>query len=364
LRKIITFLVLIISFPSTFAQINNQKENENNNFEEVYAFQSDFLVPTESLLQSEPYSIRYNEKLKEILFEGLPDYFDIQYFSTPSFDTERVLVINKGKIFYNIAKQSIWGTFYKEITDTTDTIKIEDKIKVDRYTNKISDEFAELLNKLYRLSISKARYLIFTPDELNRLVIGNDGTSHSFSIFNNGIKEGTTWSPKTDSRMFRLVEIHKGLIKVIKRSTSNSEIVLPNKLEKDIKKLIDEINLSDLDFEKETINTIKDTIVSHLNKHLPINKLIDNGYNYVAEDLIFTISNGKIKKVKEQEAYYDRDYSKFRNWFNNIFDKKVSKHYKRALKNLDLTYLNLELDLKVYIDFILDKENHTLKTRK
>jgi hypothetical protein len=366
LVKFIIFLALIISFSSTFAQIDNQLENEkNNNFEEVYGFQSDFLVPTESLLHSEPYSINYNKKLKEILFEGLPDYFDIQYFSTPSFDTERVLVIRKGKIFYNIAKQSIWGTFYEEITDITDTVKIEtDKIEVDRFTNKISDEDAELLNKLYRLAISKARYLIFTPDELNRLVIGNDGTSHSFSIFNNGIKEGTTWSPKTDSRMFRLVEIHKDLIKVVKRTTSNSEIVLPNKLEEDIKKLIDEINLSDLDFEKETINTIKDTIVSHLNKNLPIKKLIDDGYDYVADDLIFTISNGKIKNVKEQEPYYDRDYSKFRNWFNNFFDKKVGKHYKRALKNLDLTYLNLELDLKVYIDFILDKDNFTLKARK
>ncbi len=206
--------------------------------------------------------------------------------------------------------------------------------------------------------------MIFTPDELNRLVIGNDGASHSFSISNNGIKEGTTWSPDTDSKMFRLVEVHKGLIKVVKRTTSNSEIVLPNKLEEDIKKLIDEINLSDLDFEKETIGSIKDTIVSHLNKNLPIKKLIDNGYTYVADDLIFTISDGKVKKVKEQEPYYDKDYSKFRNWFNNLFDKKISKHYKRALKNLDLTYLDLELDLKVYIDFELDKEKFTLTAWK
>lgn len=307
----------------------------------------------------------YNSKLKEILFKGLPDYFDVQYFSTPSFDAERVLVIRKGKIFYHIAKQSIWGTYYKEITDRTDTIKIKtDKIEVDRFTNKISEENAELLNKLYRLAISRARYLIFTPDELKRLVIGNDGTSHSFSISNSGIKEGTTWSPDTDSRMFRLVEIHKDLIKVIKRTTLNSEIVLPSKLEENIKKLIDEINLSDLDFEKETSSKIKDTIVSHLNKNLPIKELIDDGYSYVADDLIFTISDGKIKKVKEQEPYYDTDYSKFRNWFNNLFDKKVSKHYNRALKDLDLTYLNLELDLKVYIDFELDKKDFILTKRK
>jgi hypothetical protein len=367
LIRIIIFLALTISFSSAFSQIDNEENNNNflDDFEEVYGFQSDFLVPTESLLHSAPYRIKYYEKIKEILFAGLPEYIDIQYLSKPSFDTERVLVIRKGEIYYNIAKQSIWGTYYKEISDRTDTVKIElNKIKVDRYTNKISDENAELINKLYRLAISKARFLIFSPDELNRLVVGNDGTSHSFSISNNGTKEGATWSPDTDSRMYRLVEIHKDLIKVVKRTASNSEIVLPSKLEEDIKKLIDEINLSDLDFEKETIGTIKDTIVSHLNRSLPIKKLIDDGYTYVSDDLIFTISEGKIKKVKEQEPYYDRDYSKFRNWFNNLFDKKVGKHYKRALKDLDLTYLNLELDLKVYIDFELDKENFILTTRK
>lgn len=364
MAKIITLLAIIIFSPA-FAQIENiEDSNFSNDFEEVYGFQSDFLVPTESLLHSAPYSIKYDRKLKEILFKGLPDYFDIQYFSTPSFDTERVLVIRKGEVFYHIAKQSIWGTYYEEITDITDTLKIKgEEIEVDRFTNKISDKDAELLNKLYRLAISKARFLIFSPDELNRLVIGNDGTSHSFSISNNGTKEGTTWSPDTDSRMFRLVEIHKELIKVVKRTTSNSEIVLPNMLEENIKKLIDEINLSDLDFEKETINTIKDTIASHLNKKLPIKELIDDGY-YVPDDLIFTIRNGEIKKVKEQEPYYDRDYSKFRNWFNNLFEKKVGKYYKRALKDLDLTYLNLELDLKVYIDFELDKENFMLTSRK
>lgn len=363
--KNIIFLAFIISYSSTLAQIDNEAENNYIEFKEVYGFQSDFLVPTQSLLNSRPYKIKYTKKIKDILFSGLPDYFDIQYFSTPTFDTERVLVIYKNEIFYNNAKQSIWETFYKEITDTTDTFKIEtNRIEVERFTNKISDKDSALLNKLYRLAISNARFLIFTPDELDRLVIGSDGTTHSFSIFNNGIKEGSTWSPDKDSRMFRLVEIHKDLITIVKRTKSNSEIVLQDKLVEDIKKLIDEINLPDLDFEKQTISTIKDTIVNHLNKNLPIKKLIYNGYNYVADDLIFTIKNGKIKKVKEQEPYYDSDYSKFRNWFNNLFDKKVCKHYKSALKNLDLTYLNLELDLKVYIDFILDKENFTLKSRK
>lgn len=359
LLKITLFLISIISFTSVLAQ--NKK---NTNFEEIHGFQSDFLVPTKSLLNSDSYAVKYNQKIKEILFNGLPEHFDIQYFSTPSFDTERVLVIHKRRIFLNIAKQSIWGTFYKEISDKTNRVKIKNRvIEIDRYTNKISNDDAELLNKLYRLAISKVRYLIFTPDELKRLVIGNDGTSYSFSIFNNGKKEGTTWSPEPGSRMYRLVEIHKNLIQIIKKTTQNTEIVLTNKLEKDIKTLIDEISLSDLNFEKETISTIKDTIVSHLNKHLPIQKLIDDGYNYIADDLIFTISNGKIKKVKPQETYYDTDYSKFRNWFNNLFDKKVNKHYKRALKQLDLTYLNLELNQKVYIDFALNKETLKLKSQ-
>lgn len=363
--KILTLLALIISFTSTFAQVENDDSFVVlDDFEEVYGYQSDFLVPSESLLHSAPYRIKYYKKLKEILFAGLPEYIDIQYLSKPSFDTERVLVIRKGKIYYNIAKQSIWGTYYKEISDRTDTVKVGlNKIEVDRFITKISKEDAELINKLYRLALSKARFRIFTPDELKRLVIGTDGTSHSFSISNNGTKEGTTWSPNPDSRMFRLVEIHKDLIEVVKRTTSNSEIVLPNKLERNIKRLIDEINLSDLDFEKETINTIKDTIVSHLNNNLPIKELIDDGY-YVPDDLIFTIRNGEIKKVKEQEVYYDRDYSKFRNWFNNLIERKVNKHYKKALKDLDLRYLNLELDLKVYIDFKLDKETLILTSRK
>lgn len=357
MRKL--FLVLLLFFVNTTikAQIEDDFEDE------IFVNQSDYLVPTESLLNSYPYRIRYVNKIKEILFNGLPQYFDIQYFATPSFETERVLIIRKNKIYYHQAKQSIWYHYFEEINGKENNSSKSKEVVVKKYKNDINTSDAKLIKRLYRAALSKARFRIFTESELNNLIISNDGTTYSFSLSDYGISEGQTWSPKKDSRMYRLVEINDDLISIVKNTNENDIITLPSNLKKRIKKLIDEINLSDYNFERHTLHKVKDTIIKHLNQNVDFDKLEKIKYLSVGDDFIYTIKKGKIKRIKLQEVYYDQDYGKFVNWFNNVFDKDASKEYKKALKNLDLSYLNLELNLKVYIDLMYDKETRLLKER-
>ena len=354
MKNLLLSFLIIFACTTTKAQIESEKE--------VFANQSDYLVPAESLLNSYPYRIKYMEKVKEILFNELPEYFDIQYFVTPSFETERVLIIRKNKIIYHKAKQSIWKNYYKEFTEKSVKSK-KNKIAVEKYNCRINNDDNKLIKKLYRTVLSKARFRIFTENELQNLVIGNDGTTYSFTLFDYGATEGKTWSPKKDSKMYRLVEINNDLIKIVKNTSENDTIVLSSNIKKRIKKIIDEISLSDYDFENQTLKKIKDTIISHLNKNVNFEKLIKMKYVSVGDDFIYTIKNGKIKNIKLQEVYYDRDYGKFRNWFNNLFDKNASKEYENALKNLDLRYLNLELDLKVYLDLTYDNKTKMLVER-
>lgn len=350
MKKLIFILFLLLLSLTTKAQTEDSYELQK----EIFDRQSDYLVPAQSLLNSDLYEIKYNRKIKEILFNGLPEYIDIQYFVTPSFEAERVLIIRKNKIYYHQAGKSIWSNYYQEINNKSNKLEKAVTIKVKKYKSNINEDDVKLIEKLYSAVLTKARHRIFTENELNNLIGGNDGSTYSFSLSNSGIKEGTTWSPDKNSKMYRLVEINNELINAVK--LANETIELSVSLKNRIKKLIDETNLSDYNFEKNTISKIKDTIINHLNKNLDFKKLINMKNVSVSDDFIYTIKKGKIKRIKLQKTYHDRDLGKFSNWFNNLFEKNASKEYKKALKNLDLSYLNLELNLKVYIDLTFDNK--------
>ncbi len=227
-----------------YCQENRKNEVDKlNSIEFVQSNTSEFLVPPVSILNNSHFRVNYQKKIREILLDGIAEHFDIKYVSMPSFELENALVISDRDIYYNITKEHIWGTYYKELVDTTGKVRLKrKKVKVEKYRNKISKKDAILLKKLYRSAISKTRYLVYTPEQLKWIESGLDGTNYSFSLKNNGKMEGTTWSPKKGSKMFRLVEIHKSLIQVLLDSKQKSEIVLPNDLITKINNLILDIN--------------------------------------------------------------------------------------------------------------------------
>ncbi|WP_151894057.1 hypothetical protein [Patiriisocius marinistellae] len=356
--------ILLYSTLSLGQTVDDLQEYLDNvdKVEPVYSMQSEFLVPDESLLNSDAYQIRYYQKLKEILFEGLPNSYDTRFLSLPSFHEEEVLLLRNDTLYYNTVNIKIWHVHYNEILDNKPELDtVDEKIKLEKHIGKLSNNDAELLKKLYRAVLSKARYRIFSPEEMNRLVVGNDGTSYNFSISNYEQKDGSTWSPKKDSKMYRLVEIHKKLIQTLKESRENNQILLKEKLQNKIKTLIDEVNLSEFEFEKNTVRKVKDTIVSHLNKNFPTKRLAESmEFDYVADDFIFTIENGKIVSVNFQEVDYE-GYSEKELIEIKSQENKLLNEYKKALSNLDLRYLNLELNLKIYIDLTYDDTDYILK---
>jgi len=353
------FILLNLLFTGLYAQNEGfkNKPQAKNDYSTIYP-QYDYLTPPKGSLNSRIYEHRYDQILQKILFKGLPEYFDVQYYSSPSFGAEKVLVVRKGVIYYNVANKNIWSTYYHDIMSNSNLNGIEkNKLLVKRYELQILDKDAQLLEKLYRAVLSKTRHRIYKPKEMNRVALGNDGTTHLFSIHNLGIKEGEIWSPKEGSRMHRLVRIHEKLIEIITKNETNQILKIHQSLRIETTRLVNDLNFVTLSFEKNTIDSIKDTIVKHLNEYADIKKLMNQGY-HVADDLVYKIRKAKVRTIKSQENYYG--YSEFRNWFNNTFVKDIRNVYKKELKNLDFGYLNIDLNLDVYLDLELDKKNFKL----
>jgi len=319
----------------------------------VYSNQSNHLVPLRSILDSDNYKIGYNLFLKKILFKEAFDYPDIQLLSQPSFNPENLLQIKKEKVLFFKPKNSIWSFFYRKKNDIPVWKQnYLDSIKVQKYSCNISKKSNKLIKKLYNVSIEKTRYRFFTEEEMKmQYTFGNDGETYTFSVANIGVKSGKIWSPKKENRMGRLVAINKELTRLVVNSNRNDTIEFSNLYTNKIKKLIDDIILSNEKEEKSFIKKIKDTIVNHLNKHLDINEKAYNRRRAYESNFIYKIRNGKIKTLKVQSDY-NKTNENFLDWWDNLFYRKTTpiKMYKKALKNLDLSYLNLELNLKVYID--------------
>ena len=146
-------------------------------------------------------------------------------------------------------------------------------------------------------------------------------------IKNNGNRNGTDHQTKALSKMI----------------SSNEIVTLINALGLDPKS--QEIDLKDLRYGKIIIMTDADVDGSHIRALLltffnnrPFNKLIENGYVYLAQPPLFKINKGSkgiyIKDEKELESYIIKNNQEF---------KKLKKGSKEFIKELDIKKTNMNI---------------------
>ena len=100
---------------------------------------------------------------------------------------------------------------------------------------------------------------------------------------------------------------------------------------------------------------LKDTILVYLNAYIADNKLKNDWCYY--DDLIFTINaRGKIVKIKppREDSWIEDKIWEFES-------RSCRRAYKKELKKLDLSYLNLKSKIKINIELEYDKEKNILK---
>ncbi|WP_394759678.1 hypothetical protein [Flavobacterium sp.] len=183
----------------------------------------DHLEPVEGVFFMYDFQVEYYPKVREILFDGLSDNPEIRYLIMPSFSGEKVLDINKdfasGKYFINfqVAEPSVWNSIQSD----------KKEVKVKKIKKEISAKDTELIKTLFKKAILTVKY----P---NKEMNGLDGTNYYFASSN---KSGTIWSPKSGSKMSKLVEIANGIVEFSKNEKTdfNEEFVVK------IKMLIDEL---------------------------------------------------------------------------------------------------------------------------
>ncbi len=169
--------------------------------------QSDHLEPANSIFNIMDYQFEYYSQVRNILFKDLDDNPEFRFLVMPSFSPEKVLNIGlnhetkKYFISYHIGNKSIWYSENKE------------KIKVIKRKKEISQESVELIKELYKIAISKTKYI-------EKDYFGFDGVTYYFSINDHGQKTGITWSPTEGTIMAELVLIGNEIIKMTEEKES------------------------------------------------------------------------------------------------------------------------------------------------
>ncbi len=100
---------------------------------------------------------------------------------------------------------------------------------------------------------------------------------------------------------------------------------------------------------------LKDTILFYLNDYIAENKLQNKWCYY--DDLILTVkSSGKITKIipPREETWFEDKIWQFES-------RKCRKVYKKELRKLDLSYLDLKRQIKVNMGLNYDKDTNRLK---
>ena len=163
----------------------------------LFTIAQNHLLPVQGYFDTYPHRLEYFPVIKKVLFENLSETPSVQFIVTPSFSPEFVVQINQqGDKFilnYNIAKESIWYS------------KKRNYVKIEKFKKEIQNDVALKLIELYKLCIYQTKY---EEEE----IFGLDGTNYYFTIFDNGLKSGTIWSPEEESKMGKLVEISDILV--------------------------------------------------------------------------------------------------------------------------------------------------------
>ena len=189
--------------------------------------QNDNLEPVESIFDEFDFRFEYYSLVRKVLMDGMSDYPEVRFLIIPSFSVEEVVAIEKKDSSYFIVhhkmKESIW---YTE--------KDKKKIEVEKKSIEISKSDMELYRELFSIAINNRKY----PETE---MIGFDGVNYYFTVADKGLKTGTVWTPKKDSKMDKLKSIGYSLISLA-NNTEIGNLAEPKKeLIERIKKLTEEL---------------------------------------------------------------------------------------------------------------------------
>ena len=190
------------------------------------------LLPTKDIFNTLPVEFEYYKEVRTILCGNMEVKPAIQVVILPAFSKEIVFQIfetfDEGiyEAFIKTPTESIWSSrfMFKEHAQT---------IELEYSKVELNSAVFESLFQLYQAAIYSVRYE--RPGRNRR----EDGTSYYFSIWEEGLKTGRTYSPEKGSKMGRLVEITNQLIELME--SSKSAMQPDPKLIREIKVLTKEI---------------------------------------------------------------------------------------------------------------------------
>ncbi|MDX1587016.1 MAG: hypothetical protein R3222_09735 [Balneolaceae bacterium] len=195
-------------------------------------FEDDHLEPVDQYFSLSDSDLEYFRNMKEILFEGLSQNPEIRILVLPSFHPEYVLDIMEEKeserrvVYLNVAKDYIYHVETQEELERIELMKFRKQIEEDSF---------DLIYKLFQTVIYQVRY-----NKPERFLVRADGTNYYFSVFDDGLKSGTIWSPSKGSKMGRLIDISERIFKLA--TENNSFLKVDGELETKIETLIDDLN--------------------------------------------------------------------------------------------------------------------------
>lgn len=166
----------------------------------IYA--QDRLEPyNQSIFDDNNERFQYYSKIRNNLFENIHDDYTphVRYIVAPSFKPEYVLTFDEVYKEYvltytSVRKYTIWDTM-----DEPDK-----KCEVYKIKKEIDSIDSKLVVSLINSFIKKSKYQ-------NRY--GFDGTEYYFS---NSEKTASIWSPETESKTYKLIEIMNEIIELVK----------------------------------------------------------------------------------------------------------------------------------------------------
>ena len=154
------FLLFILLFPS------------------IAGAQSTSLEPAEGYFSSYDFSHEYRTKVRNILLKGITDTPEAMLVTLASFSSESAIILTENEVIILECSEPIWNH------------DAPDKIKVEKKSIRVSEEFANAVHKLWFDALGTTAY----PDESRA---GLDGASYYFTSFRVGLglRAGTAWSP-------------------------------------------------------------------------------------------------------------------------------------------------------------------------
>jgi len=263
----------------------------------------DGLKPNDNYFDLPKYSLEYNQKIKEKLYEGLEEDFHIRMLVRPSFDAEYIFQVDRD--IKNYEAESFVVRFQKAKSSLWYAEENYKKVNVKKYQAQINKEDAELLTKAFGKVAQTTRY------ERNDLLMF-DGTNYLLSTFVSGIGEisGNVQSPD-GGEIKELIDVVENLIK---QTVSKKEIKLSEESKNILTHIIKQIEKNPTSADYELMSRIVKVIEN--NKEGYCSKLTESNKLHV-EDALQVIQDPK------QFAYYHFDKSTLKSFIEGIEEEFI-----------------------------------------